>query len=69
MAYIKHVFSVSEGRFNFKEVTNKHINHNLTYFSQRILEVLKFKILKNYQKGNSLKGICNWIHETLIYIC
>ncbi len=31
--------------------------------------MLKLRILKNYHKVNSLKGICNWIHEILIYFC
>lgn len=67
--YIRHVFLVSEGRFNFKEASSKHINHNLTYFSQRILELLKLKILKNYRKSTCLRGICSWVHETLINLC
>ena len=50
-------------------MSNKHINHNLTYFAQRIIEMLKLKILKNYRKSGVLKDICNWIHETLINLC
>lgn len=47
----------------------KYTVHNLSFFSQRIIEVLKVKILPRYNNGENLLSICSWINENLVYFC
>jgi hypothetical protein len=67
--YIRHILTISEGKYSKKTDSNRHVNYNLVHFAQRILDLLKTKILKNYNKSKYLKDITNWIHDNLISIC
>lgn len=40
----------------------KYTVHNLAFFAQRIIEVLKVKILPKYNNGENLGSICSWIN-------
>jgi hypothetical protein len=63
------MFSISEGKYTIKSDINKHINHNLVFFSQRVIDLLKSKILRHYNKLNCLTAITNWVNDTLIALC
>ena len=63
LPYLKYVLVVSEGRLNNgRERSSKHISHNLVFFAQKILELLKNKILVNSQKEALMGSICSWVH-------
>lgn len=63
LPYLKYVLGVGEGRVGSGgESVSKHINHNLVFFAQKILELLKTRILVHSQKGASIGAICSWMH-------
>jgi hypothetical protein len=69
LQFIIYIFNLCEGKMSvFQENSNKHISHNLVYFAQKTLDLLKVKIFNKYEK-NSLSSICNWMNETLVYLC
>lgn len=60
--YIRYMLAIGEGKYSIKADANKHINHNLVYFSQRVVDLLKSKILKHYNKINCLSAIASWLN-------
>lgn len=46
---------------------NKHVIHNLVYFSHKILNQLKIKVFPGYS-GHKLESLLDWINKTLAYL-
>jgi hypothetical protein len=46
-----------------------HINQQITQLSNRVLLMVKHRVLKNYSHNQLLTSICLWIHEALISHC
>lgn len=69
VSFIRYLFAVAEGKYTIKADVNKHINHNLIFFSQRAIDLLKSKILRHFNRPGPLTAIANWINATLISLC
>lgn len=46
---------------------NKHIIHNLVYFSQKILSTLKVKVRPRYSE-QKISSFLEWVNKTLSYL-
>ncbi len=68
LPYLSYLFTLVSPGYN-NSLLPHHVNQHLTQISNRVLLLVKQKVLKNYQHTQLLSSICIWIREALISHC
>ena len=69
LPYLSYLFTLVSPGYNNNSLLPHHVNQHLTQLSNRVLLLVKQKVLKNYQHTQLLSSICIWIREALISHC